>query len=125
VRDHRVGGGEDVPGRAVVLFQLEGLRAGIVAQEALHVLDLGAAPAVDGLVVVADHEHLAAVAGEQAHEGVLHAVGVLELVHEQLPEALPVMRQQGLVVAQHLVRAQQDLGEVDQPRQLAACSYSW
>jgi hypothetical protein len=124
VRDHRVGGGEDVPGGTVVLLELEGLRAGIVAQEALHVLDLGAAPAVDRLVVVADHEHLAAVAGEQAHERVLHAVGVLELVDEQLPEALAVVREQRLVLAQRLVRAQQDLGEIDQAASWQRCSYS-
>src|SRR3546814_4834907 len=60
------------------------------------------------------------VAGKQPHEAVLDAVGVLELVHQQLAEALPVVRQQRRRVAQHLVRAQQDLGEVDQPGTVAA-----
>ena len=120
VRDHRVGGVEDVGAGAIVLFQADGLRAGEILQELLHVLDLGAAPAVDGLVVVADHEHVAAVAGEHAHERVLDAVGVLEFVDQDFAEALPVVREQGRVVAQQLVRAQQDLGEIDQAGAVAA-----
>ena len=48
------GGGEDVRGRAVVLLEPDHLRAGKVLLEAQDVADLGAAPAVDRLVVVAD-----------------------------------------------------------------------
>ena len=91
-----------------------------IAQEPLHVLDLGAAPAVDRLVVVADHEHVAVVAGEHAHEGVLDGVGVLEFVDQELAEAVAVVRQQRRVVAQQLVRAQQQLGEIDQAGAVAA-----
>jgi hypothetical protein len=86
----------------------------------LHVLDLGAAPTVDRLVVVADHEHATRVPGEQAHESVLDRVGVLEFVDQQFAEALAVMRQQRTVVAQQFVRAQQQFGEVDQPGAVAA-----
>src|SRR5690606_22155149 len=53
VGDHRVGGVEDRGGGAVVLLEADRPRTGIVLQEALDVLDLGAAPAVDRLVVVA------------------------------------------------------------------------
>src|SRR5690606_23347284 len=77
VGDDGVGGLEDVGAGAVVLLQADGLRAGEVLEELLHVLHLGAAPAVDGLVVVADHEHLPAVAGQYPDEGVLDGVGVL------------------------------------------------
>jgi hypothetical protein len=114
VGDHRVGGLQDVGGGTVVLFEADRARAGEVAQEVLHVLDPRPAPAVDRLVVVADHEDSAALAREQAHERVLDRVGVLELVHQQMPEALAVVREQAGMVAQQLVRAQQQLGEVDQ-----------
>ena len=120
VGDHRVGGGQDVAGGAVVLLELERARARVVLQEALHVLHLGAAPAVDGLVVVAHHEHFAGVAGQHAHEGVLDGVGVLELVHQQVPEALLVVVQQHRVLEPQLVRAQQQFGEIHQARALAA-----
>jgi hypothetical protein len=124
VRDHRVGGIEDVGAGTVVLFQLERDSTGVVAQEALHVLDLGAAPAVDRLVVVADHEHLPGLAGEQAHEAVLDGVGVLELVDQHLAEAMAVMRQQRRGVAQHFMRAQQQFGEIDQPARSQRAWYS-
>ena len=52
--DHAGGGGEDVRGRAVVLLEPDHLGAGEVLLEAQDVADLGAAPAVDRLVVVAD-----------------------------------------------------------------------
>ncbi len=54
MRDQRGGGGEDVAGRAVVAFQPHDLGAGEVVIEAQDVVDLGAAPAIDRLVVVAD-----------------------------------------------------------------------
>ena len=120
VGDHRIGGIEDVGAGAVVLLQADGLRAREVLQEALHVLHFRAAPAVDGLVVVADHEHVAAVACQQAHEAVLDGVGVLEFVDQDLAETRAVMVEQRRVVAQHFMRAQQQLGEIDQAGAVAA-----
>src|SRR5690349_12827406 len=63
VGDEAVGGGEDVRGGAVVLFQPDDLRAGEVLLEAEDVGDLGTAPAVDRLVVVADAAEVAARLG--------------------------------------------------------------
>ena len=54
VRDQVRGGGEDVAGRAVVALEPDHRGAGKVVLEAQDVVDLGAAPAVDRLVVVAD-----------------------------------------------------------------------
>src|SRR5262249_28728457 len=48
------GGAEDVLGGAVVAFEPDDLGAREILLEAQDVVDLGAAPAVDGLVVVAD-----------------------------------------------------------------------
>ena len=116
VRDDRVRGGEDVAGRAVVLFEADRLRARKIAQEKMHVLDARAAPAVDRLIVVADDEHLPGRAGEHADPRVLQRVGVLEFVDQQMPEALAVVLQQRVVVQPELVRAQQQLGEIDEAR---------
>ena len=60
VRDQARGGGEDMAGRAVVAFEADDLGAGKVLLEAQDVVDLGAAPAVDRLVVVADAADVAA-----------------------------------------------------------------
>jgi 4-diphosphocytidyl-2C-methyl-D-erythritol kinase len=57
---------------------------GEVLLELEDVLDVGAAPAVDGLVFIADHADVAVRAGEQLHQLVLRAVGVLVLVDQQV-----------------------------------------
>ena len=54
VGDDVRGGGEDVAGRAVIALQPDHLGAGKIVLEAQNVVDLGAAPAVDRLIVVAD-----------------------------------------------------------------------
>ncbi len=115
VGDQRVGGVEDVRRGAVVLLQADDLGVGEVAVELLDVLDLGATPAVDRLVVVAHHHQAFAAHGEKAQPGVLHGVGVLELVDQDVPEALLVVRQQAGVVAPQVQGAQQQLGEIDHP----------
>ena len=48
------GGGEDMAGRAVIALEPDHRGAGEIVLEAQNVVDLGAAPAVDRLVVVAD-----------------------------------------------------------------------
>jgi hypothetical protein len=52
-RDHRVGRAQDVAGAAVVLLQRDDLELRVVLRQPLQVVDGGAAPAVDALVVVA------------------------------------------------------------------------
>ena len=54
MRDQMRGGGEDVAGGAVVALEPDHLGAGKIVVEAQDVVDLGAAPAIDRLVVVAD-----------------------------------------------------------------------
>ena len=54
VGDELRGGGEDVSGGAVIAFEPDDLGAGKVVLEAQDVVDLGAAPAIDRLVVVTD-----------------------------------------------------------------------
>src|SRR5215475_3548258 len=54
IGDQMGSGGEDVAGRAVVALQPDHLGAGKILLEAQDVVDLGAAPPLDRLVVVAD-----------------------------------------------------------------------
>ncbi len=119
VGDQAVGGGEDRAGGAVVLLQTNGARGREVLGEALDVLDARAAPAIDGLVVVAHDEGMAGLARQQAQPRVLDGVGVLKLVHQDVAEALAVVSEDLGAVAPQLVGAQQQLGEVHQPGALA------
>ena len=121
-RDELVGGVEDVAVRAVVALELDDRADAVLALELRHVADLRAAKGVDALVVVADAEERAAVlgrAGEHLEPRVLQAVGVLELVDQDVAEAPLVVLAQRLVVAQQLVGAQHQLGEVDHAFALA------
>ena len=115
VGDQGIGGLEDAGRGAVVLLQADGHGVREVGGILVDVLDFRAAPAVDRLVVVADHHQAVAALGQQAQPGVLHGVGVLELVHQDVPEALLVVRQQARMVAPQVQGAQQQLGEVDNP----------
>ncbi len=87
--------------------------------EAANVLDLGAPPAVNGLVVIAHGGHRGLLAGEQFEPGVLQGVGILKLVHQHMAKALAIVVQQRRVVAQQLQAAQQQLTEIHQPASLA------
>ena len=117
--DQRVGRVEDGCGRTVVLFQAQQLCAGVVLAEALDVLDARAAPAVDGLVVVADDEDRIARAGQQPQPGVLNCIGVLEFVDQHVAEAALVVGEDLGAIAPQFVGAQQQLGEVDHAGALA------
>jgi len=114
VADECVGGFQDVAGGAVVLLQLDDPGAGEILLEAQDVLDLGAAPGVDGLVVVTHHEGDAVRAGQHAHRGILDGVGVLELVHQDVAETAPVVCQQVRVLEPQLVGTQQEFREIDE-----------
>jgi len=54
MRDQIGCGGEDMAGGAVIALEPDHLGAGKIVLEAQDVVDLGAAPAVDRLVVIAD-----------------------------------------------------------------------
>ena len=88
--DEAVGGGEDVRGRTVILLEPDDLRAREILLEAQDVGDLGAAPGIDRLVVVADAAKVAARLGEQFQPFVLALVGILIFVDEDVAEAVAI-----------------------------------
>src|SRR5437867_8828155 len=79
-------GGEDVRGRAVVALQANHLSARKVALETEDVPDLGAAPAIDRLVIITDAADVAMLAREQPQPQILRDIGVLIFVHQQVSE---------------------------------------
>jgi len=111
-RDDRVGGAQDVAGRSVVLLELDHARAGVVALEVEDVADVGAAPLVDRLVLVADHGDAAGAPRQAAHQTILHAVGVLELVDQHVVEALGDLVRGRRVAQAQLQRRDQQAAEV-------------
>ena len=85
--DHRVGGGEDRLGRAVVLLERRDRRRRLEAsREIQDVAHARGAKAEDRLGVVADHRHAAAVRLHLEDDRGLQRVGVLILVDQHVVE---------------------------------------
>jgi hypothetical protein len=116
VGDERGGGVEDALGGAVVLLQAQHARAREVVLEVQDVLDVGAPPGVDRLVLVADDGHVASRSHQVPDQLVLRAVRVLVLVDEDVLEAPAVGFADLLVAPQHLHRAQEEIVEVERVR---------
>ena len=74
-------------GRAVVLLQFIHLCLGIYTLKAENVLNFRAAPAVDGLIVIAHDKQISVHRGKTFDDLELHGVGVLELVHMHIAES--------------------------------------
>jgi hypothetical protein len=128
VADELVGGVEDVAVAAVVLLQLDLVAHVELAHEVGHVAHARTAEGVNALVVVAHGDHAVVARREMARDGVarehldprvLQAVGVLELVDQDVAKAPLVVLAHRVVVAQQLVAAQHELAEIDHAFALA------
>jgi len=86
--DDVVGRAQDRAGGAVVLLQLDDLELRVVDRQLLEVVQRGAAPAVDRLVVVAHGGEAAALAHQQLEQLVLRGVGVLVLIDQHMAQRL-------------------------------------
>ena len=102
VAHHGVGGAQDMTRGTVVLLQLDGLAVFKVLLKVQDVGNVGAAPAVNGLVVVAHDHEVLVLGGQQVGDFVLDVVGVLILVDANVAEAL-------LILVEHLGAGTQQL----------------
>ena len=112
VAHHGVGGAQDMARGAVVLLQLNGLAVFKVLLKVQDVGDVGAAPTVNGLVVVAHDHEVLVLGGQQVGDLVLDVVGVLILVDANVAEALLVFVEHLGAGAQQLERAHEQVVEV-------------
>src|SRR3569623_1804067 len=113
VRDDLVRGLEDALRRAVVLLELDDLRAREHAIELEDVRRIGAAPAVDRLIVIADDHEVVRLRDERLHHAQLRLVGVLDLVDHHVVEALGPPRARVLVAIPQAHRLDDQVVEVE------------
>ena len=113
VRDAGAGGGEDLRARAEVAGEHDPPVARVAPTEVEDRGRVGAAEAVDQLVLVADGGQVAVGAGQQVDQSRLGGVDVLELVDEQpapapaqVREPVRVAGQQGDRVREQVVEAE-------------------
>ena len=95
------------------MLQLDDAGARVVAFEIQDVADVGPAPAVDRLILVADDGDAARAVGQKTHEAVLHVVGVLKFVDEHMIEKLGQGRGSRAVGLAQVERREQQAAEVD------------
>ena len=120
--DQMSGRTEDMAGGAVVALQLDDLGAGEILFEAEDVVDFGAAPAVDRLVVVADAADIdlstlapwssSGALRQQPQPHVLCRIGVLVLVHQNVAEAFVIFLQHVRMFLEHADRMQEEVAEI-------------
>src|SRR5262245_257741 len=91
VRDQVRGGAKDVRGRAVVAFEPDHLCAREVLLEPQDVVDLGAAPAVDRLVVVSDAADILRSLPDEPQPEILRDVRILVFVDQYEAKALMIL----------------------------------
>ena len=112
VAHHGVGGAQDMARGTVVLLQFDRLAVFKVLLKVQNVGDVGAAPTVNGLVVVAHDHEVLVLGGQQVGNLVLNVVGVLILVDANVAEALLVLVEHLGAGAQQLERAHEQVVEV-------------
>ena len=112
VRDHLIGRVQDVAGGAIVLLQLDHPAIGKIALEFQNVAQIRAAPAVNGLVVVAHHAQIARFPGDQPHEHILRHVRILVFVHQDVRKLVLVGRQHRRMLGKQRERFQNQIVEI-------------
>ncbi len=113
MRDDPGGGGEDLRGRAVILLEPDDQRAREIALEFQDVADLGAAPAVDRLIIVADAAQILVLLRQETQPQILRDIGVLVLVDQQIAEATLVGAEDLGIGGKQGQIMQQEVAEID------------
>ena len=113
-------GAEDVRRGAVVAFEPDDRRAREVLLEPEDVVDLGAAPAIDRLVVVADAADVAMPLGEQPEPQILGDIGVLVFVDQHVAETALVVGEHVRMILEDAQHFEQEVAEVAAVQDLQA-----
>ena len=97
---------------AIVALQANDGRAGEILVEAENVIHLGAAPAIDRLVIVADAADVGTTLREQPQPHVLRDVGILILIHQHEFKAAMEVRQHIWMLLEQPQTFEQQIAEV-------------
>ena len=98
--------------RAIIALQPDHGRAWKVVLEAQDVVDLGTAPAIDRLIVVADAAQVLVRLRQKPQPEILRDVGVLILVHQHVAKAPLVLRQDVGMLAPEAQAFEQQVAEI-------------
>ena len=86
----RIGGIDDILRRAVVTLQLKEMSAAVGLLESKDITDVRSSEGIDRLCVIAHHGDVILRRRQLLYQEVLHIIGVLVLIHEDIPKRLLV-----------------------------------
>ncbi len=112
MRDEAGGGCENMAGRAVIALEPDDLRAGKILAEAQDVIDIGAAPAIDRLIVVADAADIVPALGQELQPEILDRVRVLIFIDQHVAEAVLKFLQHIRIFAKEPQAFEQKIAEI-------------
>ena len=112
VTDQRIGGVENVLGRAVVLLEFDDDRLRVILLEIEDISEIRTTPPIDRLIGVAGDADVAIARSEEIAHAVLDEVGVLVLVDKNMLELLLVALEQIGVFFQEAQRQKQQIVEI-------------
>ncbi len=113
VDDELIGAFEDGGSAAEVFLEADDAGAGEVLFEAEDVVDVGTAPAIDGLIGIAGDAEIARVDGEGVNDLVLGDVGVLVFIDEDVAMTAIELSTEDGVVAQEESDVHEEVVEID------------
>jgi hypothetical protein len=113
MRDNAACRRQDLRGGTIVFLEPHNQRAWEIALEFENVADLGAAPAVDRLIVVADATQIAMTLRQEPQPQILREVGVLVFVDQQIAKALLVIGEDLGVTAEQRQIMEQKIAKID------------
>ena len=102
--NHLIGGIQNICGRTVVLFELDDLRIRKILFKIEDIADIRAAPAIDGLIVIADHAKVAALRCQQPDKHILRVVRILIFVYMNIAQLTLICLQNRRMLGKQLKR---------------------
>ena len=112
VANHRVSRIQNHLRRTIVLFEADDIRIGKILLEIQDIPQVRAAPPINALVVVPDHEDASVSFRKQTREKVLRPVGILVLVDQDVREPFLVLCQDLRNFPENLYRQHEQIVEI-------------
>ena len=103
---------QDSLGRAVILFQGNSAAVRVILLKTHNVPQVGIAPGIDGLIRVAHHAQVLLRPGQQFSQPILGYIGILKLIHHQIPIAALIILPDAGIFPQQLHRPQQQIVKI-------------
>ena len=107
-----------MPGGSVITFKPHHLRARKILFKAQDVFNLCPAPGIDGLVIITDAADIVMRLREQSQPVILHQIGVLIFIYQNIAKAPLIIGQHFRVPTQNRHHMQKQITEISRIQRL-------